>query len=168
MKIRPSPLCCMMLPRISGTTTRKLSPYLNFHRPCHFPTEYTDEKGRIRKFWRIGASGAATVYFPRMNATLQGQLTDISLTGIGVLAQPPFALEDNELVAITAMGEDGQEYRFECKLWCAVQRDGGVLCGAEFVMDLFIYPKIVRFVYGSHLKMLRSTLNLRGSANATT
>lgn len=26
-----------------------LSPYLNFHRPCHFPTEYTDKKGRIRK-----------------------------------------------------------------------------------------------------------------------
>jgi hypothetical protein len=29
-----------------------LSPYLNFHRPCHFPTEYTDKKGKIRKRYR--------------------------------------------------------------------------------------------------------------------
>jgi hypothetical protein len=31
-----------------------LSPYLNFHRPCHFPTEVTDRKGRIRKRYRYG------------------------------------------------------------------------------------------------------------------
>ena len=26
-----------------------LSPYLNYHRPCHFPVEVADSKGRIRK-----------------------------------------------------------------------------------------------------------------------
>ncbi len=26
-----------------------LAPYLNYHRPCHFPVEKTDAKGRIRK-----------------------------------------------------------------------------------------------------------------------
>ncbi len=29
-----------------------LSPYLNFHRPCFFPTEQLDEKGRLRKHYR--------------------------------------------------------------------------------------------------------------------
>lgn len=29
-----------------------LSPYLNFHRPCFFPTEQADAKGRIRKRYR--------------------------------------------------------------------------------------------------------------------
>lgn len=29
-----------------------LSPYLNFHRPCFFPTEVTDAKGRVRKCYR--------------------------------------------------------------------------------------------------------------------
>ena len=29
-----------------------LSPYLNFHRPCLFPTEITDHKGRSRKRYR--------------------------------------------------------------------------------------------------------------------
>jgi hypothetical protein len=35
--------------RVNAFTTEVLSPYLNFHRPCHFPTEYMDKKGRIRK-----------------------------------------------------------------------------------------------------------------------
>lgn len=34
---------------VNAFTIEVLSPYLNFHRPCHFPTEYTDKKGRIRK-----------------------------------------------------------------------------------------------------------------------
>ena len=29
-----------------------LSPYLNFHRPCFFPTEAVDAKGRLRKHYR--------------------------------------------------------------------------------------------------------------------
>ena len=29
-----------------------LTPFLNFHRPCLFPTEVTDKKGRIRKRYR--------------------------------------------------------------------------------------------------------------------
>ena len=29
-----------------------LSPFLNFHRPCLFPTEVTDAKGRVRKRYR--------------------------------------------------------------------------------------------------------------------
>jgi len=38
--------------RVNELTTEALSPYLNFHRPCHFPTDYTDAKGRIRKRYR--------------------------------------------------------------------------------------------------------------------
>jgi len=38
--------------QVNSFTTEALSPYLNFHRPCHFPTEYTDKKGRIRKRFR--------------------------------------------------------------------------------------------------------------------
>lgn len=38
--------------QVNAFTVAVLSPYLNFHRPCHFPTEYTDNKGRIRKRYR--------------------------------------------------------------------------------------------------------------------
>ena len=116
------------------------------------------ERGRIRKFRRIDASGAATVYFPRLNATLQGQIQDISLTGIGILVAPPFELKDREAIVISTKGKDGMDYRFDCTLWRAFKRDGKYLFGTEFVMDMFAYPKIVRFVYGSNMKMLRFIL----------
>ena len=38
--------------QVNTFTVEVLSPYLNFHRPCHFSTEYTDKKGRIRKRYR--------------------------------------------------------------------------------------------------------------------
>jgi transposase InsO family protein len=38
--------------QVNVFTTEVLSPYLNFHRPCHFPSEYTDSKGKIRKRYR--------------------------------------------------------------------------------------------------------------------
>lgn len=38
--------------RVNVFTVEVLSRYLNFHRPCHFPTEFTDKKGRIRKHYR--------------------------------------------------------------------------------------------------------------------
>jgi len=37
---------------VNEFTAGVLSPYLNFHRPCHFPTEFTDKKGKIRKRYR--------------------------------------------------------------------------------------------------------------------
>jgi transposase InsO family protein len=38
--------------QVNTFTVEVLSPYLNFHRPCHFPTEYTDKKGKLRKRYR--------------------------------------------------------------------------------------------------------------------
>jgi hypothetical protein len=37
---------------VNTFTVEVLSPYLNYHRPCHFPTEYQDKKGKIRKHYR--------------------------------------------------------------------------------------------------------------------
>jgi len=38
--------------QVNAFTVEVLSPYLNFHRPCHFPTEYTDKNGKLRKRYR--------------------------------------------------------------------------------------------------------------------
>ncbi|NOT11700.1 MAG: transposase family protein [Methylococcaceae bacterium] len=35
--------------QLNTFTAEVLSPYLNYHRLCHFPTEYQDKKGKIRK-----------------------------------------------------------------------------------------------------------------------
>ena len=36
---------------LNAFTVAQLTPYLNFHRPCFFPTTRTDQKGRIKKFY---------------------------------------------------------------------------------------------------------------------
>jgi hypothetical protein len=38
--------------QVNVFTQQVLSPYLNFHRPCFFPTEEVDEKGKVRKRYR--------------------------------------------------------------------------------------------------------------------
>ena len=38
--------------RVNAFTQGVLSPYLNYHRPCLFPTEQRDAKGRIRHHYR--------------------------------------------------------------------------------------------------------------------
>lgn len=38
--------------QINAFTVEVLSPYLNYHRPCHFPTEYQDKKGKKAKRYR--------------------------------------------------------------------------------------------------------------------
>ena len=38
--------------RVNAFTHNVLSPYLNLHRPCLFPTEHRDPKGRIRRRYR--------------------------------------------------------------------------------------------------------------------
>ena len=37
---------------VNDFAQNQLSPYLNFHRPCFFPTEQVDERGRVRKHYR--------------------------------------------------------------------------------------------------------------------
>ncbi len=37
---------------VNAFTEGVLSPYLNYHRPCHFPMEFIDQKGKVRKRYR--------------------------------------------------------------------------------------------------------------------
>ena len=38
--------------KINEFNRKALNPYLNYHRPCLFPTEYIDEKGKVSKKYR--------------------------------------------------------------------------------------------------------------------
>jgi hypothetical protein len=116
-----------------------------------------DRKHR-RKLHRISTSGAATIYIPRLHATLIGELADFSLTGIGVNVELPFQLQERERVTIKTEGRDGKECQFECFILRTIKSDTKSLCGTEFIVDVFSYPKIVKFVYGDSLHMLRYLL----------
>lgn len=121
--------------------------------------EALDHK-QARKLRRTPAQGLAEIYFPRLNATVQGNLLDVSLTGLGILVTLPFPLERREQVFVKARGRDGQEVRLECEIERCIARDGKQLCGAEFMTDVFNYPQIVRFVHGDSWQMIRQTPQL--------
>ncbi|MDH4233654.1 MAG: UDP-forming cellulose synthase catalytic subunit [Gallionella sp.] len=113
---------------------------------------------QVRKLQRISTSGAATIYIPRLDATLMGELADFSLSGIGVVVELPFELNERERVTIRTEGRDGKECQFECFISRTIKLDTKSLCGTEFIVDVFSYPKIVKFVYGDSLHMLRYLL----------
>ena len=113
------------------------------------------ERRQVRKLQRMEASGPASIYFPRLDATLQGRVTDVSLTGIGVsVAELPFRIRDLERATIRTTGKEGEGYQFACVIQRTVKREGGVLFGAEFIVDTYSYPRIVKFVYGTSTGML--------------
>lgn len=113
------------------------------------------ERKQARKLQRLNASGAATIYFPRLDATLLGEMTDVSMTGIGVIAELPLQIREREHATIKATGKDGKEYRFPCLIQRVIKREAKSLFGAEFIVDVTTYPNIVRFIYGDSLQMLR-------------
>ena len=113
-----------------------------------------DSKQVGRKLQRMNASGAATLYFPRLDATLQGEISDVSLTGMGVVAEVPFQVRNQERATIKTTGKEGEPYQFACLIQRTIPREGKTLFGAEFIVDTYSYPRIVKFVYGNSLGML--------------
>ncbi len=116
------------------------------------------DRKRGRKLQRLNSSGTATIYFPRIDATLLGEVTDVSLHGIGVIVEIPFLLKEHEHATVNTTGKEGTEYRFACVIQRTIKRDKKSLCGAEFIVDVSTYPQIVKFVYGSSLRMLSYVL----------
>lgn len=109
------------------------------------------EHKHARKFNRMSASGTAMVDFPLHNAHVIGRLSDVSLTGVGVVMDVPFEVHEQEPVVIDVKDSEGHEYHLDCMVKRAVERDGHLLCGAEFVIDMHSFPEIVRYVYGESL-----------------
>ena len=113
---------------------------------------------KARKLQRIEASGDATIYFPRINSTVVGQLMDVSLTGMGFLADLPFKIRAREHATIWTT-KDGIQYRFPCVIQRTIQRGDKMLFGTEFIVDTASYSKIVRYVYGNNVQMLHYVSN---------
>ncbi len=79
--------------RVNAFTEQALTPYLNFHRPCLFPTETVDARGRQRKHYRY--EDIATPYdrlrsLPKAADYLKPGVTFETLDAIA------FAISDNE------------------------------------------------------------------------
>lgn len=110
------------------------------------------ERKQIRTSHRIDVSGAIRVTFPRMNMSLDGELRNISLTGIGIALKLPFPLTPQEHIVLEATNSYGQKFRFEARIHRAFEHDGMHVCGSEFIISLVSFPEVVRYVYGDSMR----------------
>ncbi len=79
--------------QVNTFTQCLLSPYLNFHRPCFFPTEVIDAKGRIRKRYRY--EDMMTPYEKLKSLPNTSQYLKPGVT-FGQLDAIAYAISDNE------------------------------------------------------------------------
>jgi cellulose synthase (UDP-forming) len=111
---------------------------------------------QARSFPRLQAGQKMTVYFPKLDATLEGWLFDISLTGVGIKVNLPFLIDDNELVEVSVSGITRGQHRMDCVIRRVIKNGDEVILGAEFIVDNSNFFEIVSFVYGQGSKMVFS------------
>ncbi len=70
-----------------------LSPYLNFHRPCFFPTEQLDAKGRVRKHYRYAHMMTPYEKLKSLPEAAQYLKPGISFAQLDAIA---YAISDNQ------------------------------------------------------------------------
>lgn len=79
--------------QVNDFTYNRLSPYLNFHRPCFFPTEEIDARGRLRKHYRYQDMMTPYEKLKSLPNARQYLKPDSSFDTLDALA---YAMSDNE------------------------------------------------------------------------
>jgi transposase InsO family protein len=79
--------------QVNDFTQTQLSPYLNFHRPCFFPTEEIDAKGRVRKRYRYEQMTTPYEKLKSLPDADRYLTPEISFRKLDALA---YAISDNE------------------------------------------------------------------------
>ncbi|MGR3218636.1 MAG: UDP-forming cellulose synthase catalytic subunit [Candidatus Anammoxibacter sp.] len=108
------------------------------------------ERKQVRQHHRMWAKGKANVYFPRMNQLIQGEIQDVSYTGIGVELKVPFEVKPEEHVTLNVRDIYGESYKFEAKIARHFKKKGKdtSFCGCNFMDHEKIAMQLVRYVYG--------------------
>lgn len=106
------------------------------------------EARQVRGYHRVRAKGGAEAFFPRLNITRKAEISDISLTGIGLEFTEPVVAGPWEDVRLRVTDSLGKKYEFSARVSRCSERQGGTFCGAEFIQDRVNYSSIVGFVYG--------------------
>lgn len=125
------------------------------------------ERKQIRNHHRIAADGPITMVVPRLHARIEGEITDVSLRGIGFAARTDLVLLPQERVTLEVSDSDGKAYSFEAKLQRIISRDGVVLCGSEFMHKDTCDPQAIRFTFGDSERWMRFWLKKQEMTGTT-
>lgn len=106
------------------------------------------ETKQVRAYHRIKASGRIRVFFHRMGKAFDGEIMDISLTGIRIRLKLPFDVKQEEDIVLHANDGYGEAYEFKARIHRPIKQGAEVLCGTEFTLGKDDYARAVKFVYG--------------------
>lgn len=106
------------------------------------------DRKQVRRYHRIWSKGKINVFFPRMKKAFEGEIKDVSLTGIGFEVSLPFIPVAEEDVVLETRDSYGEKYQFNARMFRHIKKGKASFCGCDFVTNDETYAKIVRFVYG--------------------
>lgn len=107
------------------------------------------ERRQIRRHHRLWAKGSVLMHITRLNRGMECAVSDISLSGIGLMVDPSVDIKPLEHVVIEARDSLGEKYMIESRVQRHVEKGGMLYCGCEFsIKDASKFSNIVRYVYG--------------------
>ena len=107
------------------------------------------DRSQMRRHHRVWAKGKVSVFLPRLKTTVEADVQDISLSGIGLSLSLPFPLKPREHIIIEVRDSHGEKYRLEALIQRFVQKGGVFVCGTEFIVaDERQRATAIRFMYG--------------------
>lgn len=112
------------------------------------------ERKQIRHFHRVNVSEPVKVSIPRLGLEVEGEVTDLSLTGLAFRVQLPFPPASQERVMLEVGDSYGSTYHFEAKLQRIITRGDMYNCGSEFLLDDKKYAEAVAYMYGDSQRWL--------------
>lgn len=106
------------------------------------------EAKQVRLHHRINTRGKISVLFTRMNQWVDGDITDVSLTGIGVKLKTPFPVKPLDDLVLKSTDSYGETSMLNARIQRHIERGGISYCGTEFIGTNDNLTQIIRFVYG--------------------
>ncbi|MDP2681876.1 MAG: UDP-forming cellulose synthase catalytic subunit [Deltaproteobacteria bacterium] len=108
------------------------------------------ERRQMRSNHRAKAAGEVSILEPDSRKYINGQIRDLSMTGIGIEVNVPFSNpEPDRDIMIAGHDSYGERYEFKAKVRANIKRGNKTILGLEFIADdKDTFAKVVRFVYG--------------------
>ncbi len=106
------------------------------------------ERKQLRQHHRIRVKGQVRIFSPDTNQYIEGEIRDMSLTGIGIELNQPDFQSANDDIKIESYDSYGEKHELRAKVITHIKKGEKVILGLEFVINKETYPSVVRFVYG--------------------
>lgn len=107
------------------------------------------EKRQMRRHHRLWAKGKALIFFTRLKETLEADIQDISMSGIGLSFKLNLPLVPKEHITFETRDCYGERYEMEARMQRIIREGDQYTCGCEFMIsDAEQSARAVNFAYG--------------------